>query len=70
VREKGWQNCGSACIWGGRGLGMGMGGRIDRKKERADNKNPEQPPGRDRLVNYKNTILIMATEFQRLTRLW
>jgi hypothetical protein len=26
-RENGWQNCGSACSWGG-------GGRICRKKER------------------------------------
>jgi hypothetical protein len=38
-REKYWQNCGSTCSWGG------GGGSAERKKEIADNKNPEQTAG-------------------------
>ncbi len=34
-------------------VGRGGGGSAERKKEIADNKNPEQLPGRDQLVNNK-----------------
>ncbi len=38
-RDKDWQNCGCACS---RGVG---GSQKERKKEIADNKNPEQTAG-------------------------
>jgi hypothetical protein len=47
--------------WAGPGLGV----RIGRKKEIADNKNPEQLPGRDQLV-YNKTNRYMYNEVESM----